>query len=189
MGLLNKFKNFFFVSLRIQKYKWLSDCRNVAGSPNLYHPLLLKGKGRIRFGSNVQIGVIASPNYYSHYSYIEARNEESTIVFGNNISINNNFSAVAFSGIVISDHVLIGVNCAILDNDGHHLDFDKRTTETPKSAAVFIGENVFLGDNVTILKGVSIGKNSIIGHSAVVTKDIPENSIAAGNPAVVIRSL
>ncbi|WP_396158269.1 acyltransferase [Flavobacterium sp.] len=186
---MNRIKYFFFVFLRIWKYKLLSDCQRVTGKPNLYLPLLLKGKGKINFGKNVQIGVIASPNYYSHYTFLEARNSESEIIFGDNVSINNAFSAVAFSKITIQNNVLIGVNCSIIDNDGHNLDVDKRVRDDIKSVAVTISENVFLGDNVTILKGVTIGKNSVIGNSSIVTKNIPENVIAAGNPAKVIRDL
>jgi galactoside O-acetyltransferase len=180
---------FFFVTLRIWKHKLLSDCRHISGKPNLYVPVLLKGKGKIKFGKNVQIGVIASPNFYSHYTYLEARNTDSEINIGNNVSINNAFSAVAFSKITIQDNVLIGVNCSIIDNDGHNLNSDKRNSEDVNSAAVFIDENVFLGDNVTILKGVTIGKNSVIGNGSIVTKSIPENVIAAGNPAKIIRNL
>lgn len=182
-------RNFFFVSFRILKYKWLSNCSAVSGKPKLFHPLLLQGRGKISFGSNVQIGVTASPNFYSHYSYLEARNAESEISIGNNVSINNAFSAVAFSKITIHDNVLIGVNCAIIDNDGHNLSIDKRTSDEVNAAPVVVGENVFLGDNVTLLKGVTIGKNSVIGNGSIVTKDIPENVIAAGNPATVIRNL
>ncbi|WNM18754.1 acyltransferase [Flavobacterium capsici] len=182
-------KNFLFVTLRIWKYKFLSNCKKVLGNPAVYHPLLLKGNGKISFGKNVQIGVIDSPNYYSHYTYLEARNNESEINIGNNVSINNAFSAVAFSKITIEDNVLIGVNCSIIDNDGHSLQPDKRNDDQPKTASVTIEENVFLGDNVTILKGVTIGKNSVIGNGSIVTKSIPDNSIAAGNPARVIRNL
>lgn len=181
--------SFFFVTLKIWKYRLLSDCSRVSGKPNLYVPLLLKGKGRISFGKNVQIGVAASPNFYSHYTYLEARNQESEIYIGNNVAINNAFSIVAFSKVTIQDNVLIGVNCAIIDNDGHNLAIDKRNSYEIASAEVEIGENVFLGDNVTILKGVTIGKNSVIGNGSIVTKDIPENTIAAGNPAKVIRNL
>ncbi len=56
-------------------------------------------------------------------------------------------------------------------------------------ASIHIQQNVFLGSNVTILKGVTIGRNSIIGNGSVVTKSIPDNVIAAGNPAKVIRTL
>ncbi|HNP31973.1 MAG TPA: acyltransferase [Flavobacterium sp.] len=182
-------RNFFFVTLRIWKCKLLSDCKHVKGKPNLYSPLLLKGNGKISFGKNVQIGVIASPNFYSHYTYLEARNLGSEISIGNNVSINNAFSAVAFSKITIQNNVLIGVNCSIIDNDGHNLEADKRNSDTIKTKDVLIEENVFLGDDVTILKGVTIGKNSVIGNGSIVAKSIPENVIAAGNPARIIRNL
>ncbi|WP_293895304.1 acyltransferase, partial [Flavobacterium sp.] len=130
-----------------------------------------------------------SPNFYSHYAYLEARNSESEINIGDNVSINNGFSAVAFSKITIQSTVLIGVNCSIIDNDGHNLEIDKRNDDEPKHEPVFIAENVFLGDDVTILKGVTIGKNSVIGNGSIVTKSIPENVVAAGNPARVIRNL
>ena len=85
----DKIKFFFFGILRNWKYKFLSDCDTVSGKPNLYHPLLLKGKGKITFGKNVQIGVVASPNFYSHYAYLEARKSDSEIIIGDNVSINN----------------------------------------------------------------------------------------------------
>ncbi len=180
---------FLFVTLRIWKYQMLSDCKNVIGKPLLFHPLLLKGEGTILFGNKVQIGVVASPNFYSHYVYLEVRNKDSQIKIGNNVSINNGFSATAFSKIEIKDNVLIGVNCSIIDNDGHNLSIEDRHSGDPKSVAVYIFENVFIGDNVTILKGVTIGNNSVIGSDSIVTCNIPENVIAAGNPARVIRNL
>jgi galactoside O-acetyltransferase len=184
-----KLIDFFIVKFRIWKYQLFSDCAIVLGKPNLFHPLLMKGKGKITFGRNVQIGVTSSPNFYSHYCYLEAREIESEIYIGDNVAINNNFSAVAFSKINIQKNVLIGLNCSIVDSDGHHLAIDKRNEVNPKSETVSIGENVFIGSNVVILKGVTIGKNSVIGNSAVVTKNIPENVVAVGNPAIVIRNL
>jgi len=188
MGIVSKIKFFLFVKLRIWKYKFLSDCQTISGKPSCYHPLLIKGKGSVQFGKNVQVGVIASPNYYSHYAYLEARNQNSIIIIGDNVAINNAFSAVSFSYIEIKKNVLIGVNCSIMDNDAHHLDSDKRH-ETSNSAGIVIEENVFIGSNVTILKGVTIGENSVIGNGSIVTKSIPKNVIAAGNPAKVIREL
>lgn len=186
---MNSIQFFLFVTLRIWKYQWLSDCRRKSGKPHLFLPLLVKGKGKVTFGKNVQIGVTASPNFYSHYTYLEARNPNSVIIIGDNVAINNAFSAVAFSKITLQNNVLIGINCSILDNDGHNLDSTKRASDEVQTAEVMIEENVFLGDNVTILKGVTIGRNSVIGNGSVVTKNIPENVIAAGNPAKVIRNL
>jgi maltose O-acetyltransferase len=189
MKVLQKIKYLVFIKFRILKYKWLSKCKNIKGKPVVFHPILLEGKGQIVFGDNVQIGVKSSPNFYSHYTYLEARFEESRVIIGNNVSINNAFSLIAFSKITIEDEVLIGFNCSIIDNDGHELAIDKRTTGTPKTEDVHISKNVFIGNNVSILKGVTIGKNSIIGNGSLVTKDIPENTIAAGNPAKIIRTI
>src|SRR5689334_1726542 len=149
MGVLGQIKRFCFVTLRVIKYQWLSDCNNIVGKPNLFHPLLLSGKGKISFGNNVQIGVIASPKYYSDYSYIEARTPRSEIIIGNNTAINNSFSAVAFSKIIIGNNVLMGVNCMINDSDGHGLEPENRNCEVPDSSPVIIKDNVFFGSNVT----------------------------------------
>jgi len=189
MKIFSRIKQFCFVSFRIKKYEMLSDCKNVLGKPLKSHPLLLTGKGKISFGKNVQIGVLSSPFFYSHYSYIEAREASSEISIGDNVAINNAFSIECNTKVVIEDDVLIGSFCSIMDNDGHDLEIDKRNSGMPKTASIHIQQNVFLGSNVTILKGVTIGKNSIIGNGSVVTKSIPDNVIAAGNPAKIIRKL
>lgn len=71
-----------------------------------------------------------------------------------------------------------------MDGDAHQ--DDSRTSE---SKSVFISDNVWVGANVTILKGVTIGENSLIGIGSVVTKSIPANVVAAGNPCRIIRNL
>jgi len=188
MGIRSRLMQFCFVTLRIKKYRLLSDCRNVTGNPKTYQPVLTTGLGSISFGTNVQMGVRHSKDFFSGYIYIEARGKGSSIAIGNNVSINNNFTAVAMSQIVIGDNVLIGDNCTIEDSDGHSLHPDNRQAEG-RAKPVIVGKNVFLGSNVVVLKGLIIGENSVIGNSSVVTKDIPANVVAAGNPARVIRSL
>ncbi len=189
MKLPQKIADFLWVTVRIWKYSWLSDAKNVKGKPILYHPLLLKGKGKISFGNHVTIGVKASPLYYSHYTFLEARTKDSEIEIGDHVAISNGFSVEAYSKITIKSNVLIGVNCSVTDNDGHHLEPEKRNETNLIALPVLIEENVFVGDNVSILKGVTIGRNSVIGKGSVVTNDIPENAVAAGIPAKVIRFL
>jgi acetyltransferase-like isoleucine patch superfamily enzyme len=89
-------------------------------------------------------------------------------------------------GITIGCHARIGADCVIADTDFHGFPLD----EAPpvKSAPIEIGDYVFIGTRSIILKGVKIGNRSVIGAGSVVTSSIPENSLAAGNPARVIRA-
>jgi len=181
---------YIFQFPRIVKYRLLSNSKNVLGRPQCNQPVVLLGKGTIQFGKNVNLGVVASPGFYNMYGYIDARNIVSKIVIGDNVHINNCFFICSEGeGIEIRENTLIGTNCQIMDSDFHDLDPERRTTGIPKTAKVIIGKNVFIGNNVSILKGVTIGDNSVIGTGAVVTKSVPANTIAGGNPAVVIRDL
>jgi maltose O-acetyltransferase len=119
---------------------------------------------------------------------MEARYSDSEICIGSNVAINNAFSVVAYAKVTIGNEVLIGVNCSIMDNDGHQLAFDKRN-ESPVGHSVVIENNVFIGSNVTILKGVTVGENAVVGNGTVVTRNVPKNAIVAGNPARIIRML
>lgn len=90
----------------------------------------------------------------------------------------------SWKSVYIGKRCRIGANCVIMDGD-FHLD-DPRT---PEPLPIIIEDDVWLGANVVVLKGVKIGNNSIIGMNSVVTKDIPANSIAVGNPCKVIKSI
>lgn len=175
---------------RVLKYKFLSDNKNIIGSPKYNQPTQLLGGGTIMFGKNINLGVRPSPHLYSGYGYIDARKENSKIIIGNNVWINNNFMiASEGEGIEIGENTLIGLNVEITDSDFHDLHPERRMGGIPKTAKVTIEENVFIGSNVKILKGVTIGKNSVIANSSVVTKSIPANVIAGGYPCKVIKKL
>ena len=89
-----------------------------------------------------------------------------------------------FKEIVIGNNVRCGANTLIMDGDAH---FEDPRTSPPK--AITIEDNVFLGANVVVKKGVTIGKNSVIGMNSIVTKSIPANCVAVGNPCKVIKQL
>ncbi len=90
----------------------------------------------------------------------------------------------SFVSIVLGDNIKCGANTLITDSDWH--------LEDPRSGplkGILIEDDVWLGINVIVLKGVTIGKNSIIGANSVVTKSIPSNVVAAGNPCKIIKSI
>ena len=94
--------------------------------------------------------------------------------------------------ISIGNNVKIGSDCIILDSDCHSLDFKDRRNdlnEHNNDKDIYIQDDVMIGAKCIILKGVTIGRNSVIGSGSIVTKNIPDNCIAAGNPCKIIRKL
>ena len=175
---------------RILKYRALSSCRRVSGSPIVVQPLLLIGPGSIVLGENVEFGWQRSNSFYTGYCHLEATTPDSVIEIGDDSQINNNaFIKSEGPGIRIGARALIGSEVTIYDSDFHDLRPERRRGGQPNMAAVELGEDVFVGDRVLILKGVRIGAHSVIGAGSVVTSSIPDGMIAAGNPARVIREV
>jgi len=108
-----------------------------------------------------------------------------TLTMGNHVGMNNGVNIGCELKITLGDEVKIGDLCSIIDSNYHQVDCQ----EDVKTAEVTIGNNVWITRMCTILPGVTIGDNSVIGAGSVVVKDIPENVLAAGAPAKVIRKL
>ena len=112
--------------------------------------------------------------------------------YGYNIEIGDNFFA-NFNFVVLDvGKVRIGNNVQIAPNvglytAGHPLHPDSRNSGYEYGIDITIGDNVWIGGSVCVMPGVTIGNNAVIGAGSVVTKDIPENAIAVGNPARVLR--
>ncbi len=102
------------------------------------------------------------------------------------IESNLNLDKVYPPGIHIGDNTLIASRTTILCHE--HVKRDKIDGRNPWITDTYIGRNCFIGIGSTILPGVTIGDEVIIGASSVVTKNIPSNSVAVGNPAKVIRT-
>ena len=96
--------------------------------------------------------------------------------------------ALDVARITIGQDVQIGPNVQLL-TPTHPTESDLRRAKYETAKPIVIGNNVWLGGGVIVLPGVTIGKNSVIGAGAVVTKDIPANVVAVGNPARILRSL
>lgn len=89
--------------------------------------------------------------------------------------------------IIIGDGVMMANGCYVTDSDWHTLYDRTRRSLTP--TPVVLEKNVWLGDGVTVLKGVTVGENSVVAARSVVTRDIPKNTVVAGNPAKIIKKL
>lgn len=102
--------------------------------------------------------------------------------------INYNLTALDVATITIGEDCQIGPNVQLL-TPTHPIDPQPRRGKLEAAQPISLGDNVWLGGGVIVCPGVSIGENSVIGAGAVVTKDIPANVVAVGNPARVIRSI
>lgn len=108
--------------------------------------------------------------------------------FGNNVYANFNLTCVDDTDIYVGDSVLFAPN-VVLATAAHPILPSLRKKEYQYNMPIHIGNNCWLGAGVIVLPGVTIGDNSVIGAGSVVTKDIPENVVAVGNPCRVLRPI
>lgn len=152
-------------------------------------PVRCDGAGKVILCERVSLGYSSAPRTGKGEILIQARSVDSIIKVGSNTSTSNNISLVAMQSIRIGKDCLIGDHVAIYDSDFHEIDPTTRNQSTGISAPVVIADNVWIGSRVMVLKGVKIGRGSVIAAGSVVVRNIPENVIAAGIPAKVIRSI
>ena len=114
--------------------------------------------------------------------------------YGCNIEIGENFFAnhntVILDGgkVIFGDNVFIAPNCGFY-TAGHPIDTERRNQGLEYAYPITVGDNVWIGGGVQVMPGVTIGSNVVIGGGSVVVKDIPDNSVAVGNPCKVIRTI
>jgi acetyltransferase-like isoleucine patch superfamily enzyme len=142
------------------------------------------------FGSPVSLGdyatVIAAPDKKIRLSVWSEKKDMGRIHIGSFCIICPGVRISSASDIRIGDNCMIASGSYITDSDWHDI-YDR--VSIGRSSPVKIENNVWIGDSVIVCKGVAIGENSIIGAGSVVVSGIPPNSIAAGNPAKVIKHL
>lgn len=145
--------------------------------------LIIKGPGKVIFGANVNAWTHAECNIIITY------NPGVTIKIGSNVRLNG-AGLQAKEGITIGDNCIIG-SALLVDTDFHSVEIDRATNPFAKvqSKPITVGNNVWLAGQTVVLKGTTIGDNSVVGFRAVVTQNVPENVVVAGNPARIVRHL
>lgn len=146
----------------------------------------------VRIGARLELRstVRSNPLGPSHAALLSTREAGASLVVGDDFGMTGG-SIVAAQSIRIGNRVIIGADSIVSDTDFHPLAFMDRRSDplAGASAPVIIEDDVFIGMRTLVLKGVTIGRGSVIGAGSVVTRSLPPEVVAAGNPAKIIREL
>ena len=123
---------------------------------------------------------VIEPNFFCNYGY--------NIVIGDNFFADHNLVIIDNADILFGDNIFIGPNCGFYTAE-RPVDANKRNQGLEYAKPIKVGSNVSIGGGVTVTGGVTIGDNVVIEAGSVVTKDIPSNCVAAGNPCAPVRTL
>lgn len=142
------------------------------------------------FGRSVFVGdltfIIAAPDRKVRFSVWPEQPDQGRISLGRCCLVCPGVRLSSSCGIAIGESCMLAHGAYVTDADWHGI-YDRVTLGS--RAPVTIGDNVWIGDQAIICKGVAIGNNAIVGAGAVVTRDVPANTIAAGNPARIVKRL
>ncbi len=131
------------------------------------------------FGKTKDNFFITAP-FWCDYGY--------NIEIGENFYTNHNCVILDCAKVTFGDNVFIAPNCCF-STAGHPIDSERRNMGLEFAYPIKIGNNVWIGANVTVLSNVTIGDNVVIGAGSVVNRDIPSNTVACGNPCLVVREI
>ena len=182
--------------LQIIFYKFIFHSFTVGINPKIWGKFYIiiyePQKGRIKIGKNLWMVSEEGRSGITFYSHPKLTTiGAGQIIIGDNVALNGTV-ITSKKKVVIGNNCMIAPNVIIVDTDFHlHWPPEKRFEQVPAKydQEVNIKSNVWIGMNSIVLKGVTIGANSIIGAGSVVTSDIPENVVASGNPARIIKKL
>ena len=169
-------------ALDCRLYLERTSCKKMCHKFNQLSPEKLAERNAILskvLGKTGKVFLIEQP-FMCDYGY--------NIEIGENFGANHNLLILDPAKVTFGDNVMVGPNCSFYTTK-HPLDFASRNSGLQWAEPIFIENNVWICSNVIVLAGVTIGENSVIGAGSVVTKDIPPNSFACGNPCKVVRTI
>lgn len=158
------------------------ECKELCRDYNDLRPKDMEGRDRLLrriIGKTAGALVIEQP-FHCDYGY--------NISVGNNFYANFNLVILDEATVTFGDDVFIAPNCGFY-TAGHPLNAAERNRGLEYARPITVGNSVWIGANVAVLPGVTIGDNCVIGAGSVVTRDIPANSVAVGNPCRVIKRI
>ena len=165
--------------------------KKVGNNITFTSPLSLHGGKYVTIGDNFGCDQRFRLDAYDEFL---GDNFNPEIIIGNNVSIQKDCHLAAINKIVLGDNVLLASKVYISDHS--HGEINLEAIKLPPSqrklfskGPVIIEDSVWIGEGVSVLPNVTIGENSIVGANSVVTKSFPKNSVIAGNPAKLIRTL
>lgn len=156
--------------------------KDICANYNRLEPSNIKEREKViksllgKTGNNI----LVEQNFWCDYGY--------NISVGENFYMNHNGVILDGAKVEFGDNVFIAPNCGFY-TAGHPLDVELRNKGIEYTKPIKVGSNVWIGGNVVVLPGVMIGDNVTIGAGSIVTKDIPSNVVAFGNPCKVVREI
>lgn len=187
-----KLFHYFNLNLNLFYSMWKkNEFKNVEGLPFVNYPMYLQGGKYITigkgFGCDQRLRLDAIDEFLGNKFTPQ-------IIIGENVSIQKDCHIGAINKIIIGSNVLFASKVFISDHShgeitSEALKFTPLQRKLHSKGPVVIEDNVWLGEGVVVLSGVTIGENCIVGANTVVTKSIPKNSVVAGNPARIIKSI
>ena len=187
---MNIIKNDYSITARIQLAYFLFRTKLIAKRARLFRfPIVIRGRKYIDFGKNLTTGVGC------RFDVFPSGKNMPTVKFGKDVQINDHVHIVGMKSIEIGNNVLMASHVFISDNShgsykGDSQDSAPTIPPTERSyymSPIKIGDNVWIGEGVVVMPGVTIGKGCVIGAHSIVSKDVPEYTIAVGAPAKVIK--
>lgn len=191
---LLKFPSVLRLKYSTKYYRWLFRKKGIAFGNNMsiLGRISVIGSGKIVIGDNfcMTSGEHINPISSNLQASFFTDSPEAQIRIGNNVGMSSPRIWI-HKGLTIGDNVKIGGGVLLIDTDCHPVDYVVRRTSNEEtcSAPIVIKDDVWIGAQCIILKGVTIGARSIIGAGSVVTKDIPSDCIAGGNPCKVLKMM